>query len=150
MDAALVQELIDRDWAPFAAQSRRLGLGMPQRDGERIDLLVSPDGTTERFRAVLLCDGYDAIAPVLDFAELDAGVELGKPHWPRMSAAPYNEITYGGRQLPILCFPGTRGYHLHPSHHTEIHDKKIWRLPCQADLIARLLTRMGNYQGRGL
>jgi hypothetical protein len=150
MDATLVQELIDRDWAQFVAQSRRLGLGAPERSSDRIDLVVSPTGTTDRFRAVLLCDGYDAVAPALDFAELETGVELGKPYWPRMSAAPYNEIAYAGRRLPILCTPGTRGYHLHPSHHAESHDKNIWRLPLQADLIARLLTRMGSYQGCGL
>ena len=46
-----------------------------------------------------------------------------------MRDAPYNEIAYGGRRVPILCTPGTLGYHLHPSHHTEVHDKSIWDLP---------------------
>jgi hypothetical protein len=67
-----------------------------------------------------------------------------------MSGAPYNEITYAGRRLPILCTPGTRGYHLHPSHHTEVHDKSVWTLVRQASLISRLMTQMGPYQGRGV
>lgn len=67
-----------------------------------------------------------------------------------MEAAPYNEIVFRGRHVPILCTPGTLGYHLHPSHHTESHDKACWSLPRQATLIARLMNGMGAYQGRGL
>lgn len=149
MDADLVSALIDRDWGPFLAQVRRLGLSEPIRSGERIDVPTVVPRTEERFVAVLLCDGYDALAPLLDFST-EIGGEVGRPHWPRFDAAPYNAITYNGRDVPILCTPGTRGYHLHPSHHTEVHDKSIWTLSCQATLIARLMTRMGNYQGRGL
>ena len=109
-----------------------------------------PRGIDERFRVVLLCEDYDAVAPLLDFADLKTGKELGREHWPRMQNAPYNEIAFRGRQVPILCTPGTLGYHLHPSHCNEVHDKTIWSLPCQASLIARLMTQMGEYQGRGV
>jgi hypothetical protein len=149
MDAELVTLLIDRDWAALLAQARRLGLGAPERVEHRIDLVVSPPDTSERFRAVLLCDGYDAVAPLLDFADLKTG-ELGNEHWPRMAGAPYNAINYGGRNLPILCTPGTRGYHLHPSHCGESHDKATWTLPRQASLLARLMSQMGSYTGRGV
>ena len=56
MDAELVTLLIDRDWAALLAQARRLGLGAPERVEHRIDLVVSPPETSERFRAVLLCE----------------------------------------------------------------------------------------------
>jgi hypothetical protein len=150
MDCELVDALLDRDWGPFAAQARRLGLGRPVRRGTRIAMAANPTGTDEKFRAVLLCEDYDAVAPLLDFADPTTGEELGRQHWPHMQNAPYNEITYRGRQIPILCTPGTLGYHLHPSHHTEVHDKRIWSLPRQASLIARLMTQMGPYRGRGL
>ena len=149
MDPDLVAMLIDRDWAPFLTQARRLGLGEPERDGERIDVVVTPGGTDARFRAALLCDGYDGVAPLLDFADLETG-ELGAEHWPRMSNAPYNAITYAGRNVPILCTPGTRGYHLHQSHSSEVHNKSIWALPRQASLLGRLMSQMGSYVGRGL
>lgn len=150
MEPELVETLLDRDWGAFVAQTRRLGLGRPTRCCTRIALTVSPPGTDERFRAVLLCDDYDAVAPLLDFADLRTGKDLGRAHWPRMRDAPYNEITFGGRHVPILCTPGTRGYHLHPSHHTEVHDKAIWTLPRQASLLGRLMTQMGPYCGRGM
>jgi hypothetical protein len=150
MDAALVSALIDRDWAPFVAQARRLGLDDPVRHGDRIDVIVTPPDADEPFRAVLLCDDYDAVAPLLDFADLETGKQRGRAHWPRMSEAPYNSVVIDGLEVPILCTPGTRGYHLHSSHNHEAHEKKIWLLPRQADLIARLMNRMGAYQGRGL
>ncbi len=150
MDSSLVSGLIDRDWAPFVEQARRLGLGEPRRHADRIDLLVTPKGASEQFRAVLFCDDYDAVPPLLDFVDVETGKQLGRGYWPRMSEAPYNEVIAQGRSVPILCTPGTRGYHLHASHSSETHDKRIWLLPRQADLLARLLNRMGTYQGRGL
>ncbi len=150
MDQALTAALIDRDWASFVAQARRLGLGTPIRDGTRIDLIVVPRDTQERFRAVLLCDEYDAVAPLLDFADPETGRHFGREYWPRMEAAPYNEIPYRDRALPILCTPGTRGYHLHSSHCTEVHDRCIWTLPRQASLVSRLMTQMGQFLGQGL
>lgn len=150
MDRALVDALIDRDWAPFAAQAGRLSLGTPRRRGTRIDMNVTPHDTEEEFRVVLLCEDYDALAPLLDFGDLKTGKLLGREHWPRLGNAPYNEIVHRGRHVPILCIPGTLGYHLHPSHHTEVHDKSIWSLPRQASLIARLMTQMGPYRGRGV
>lgn len=150
MDAVLIASLLDRDWPSFVAHAQRLGLGQPQRTGTRLDLIVTAPGTTELFRPVLLCEDYDAAAPLLDFADVEAGESLGGQHWPRMSGAPYNEITYAGRRVPILCTPGTLGYHLHPSHHAEVHDKSVWTLARQASLISRLMTQMGTYQGRGV
>lgn len=150
MEPELVEALIARDWGAFANQVRRLGLGRPTRRGTRIAMTVTPPGSDERFRAVLLCDDYDAVAPLLDFADLKTGKEYGRQHWPRMQNAPYNEIVYRGRHVPILCTPGTLGYHLHPSHHTEVHDKSVWSLPRQASLIARLMTQMGPHVGRGV
>lgn len=150
MDDELVTTLIDRDWAPFVDQVRRLRLGDPERDGIRINTLVRPDGTDDEFHAVLLCDGYDAQAPVLDFADLDNPELLGAPYWPRMAGAPMNSITLDGRHLPIICTPGTRGYHLHDSHRAEQHARETWRLPRVVSILARFLRRMGPYQGRGL
>ena len=150
MELELVEALIDRDWDTFATRAARLGLGQPARHGTRIAMTVTPPGTNELFRAVLLCDDYNAVAPLLDFADPKTGKDHGRQHWPRMQNAPYNEIVYRGRHLPILCVPGTLGYHLHPSHHTEVHDKSIWSLPRQASLIARLMTQMGPYVGRGV
>lgn len=150
MDAELVKSLIDRDWGAFTGQAKRLGLGRPVRSDTRIDIPVSPAGTDDEFRAVLFCEDYDAVSPLLDFADPKTGKEYGRQFWPKMQNAPYNEIVYRGRQVPILCTPGTLGYHLHPSHHTEVHDKSIWTLPRQASLIARLITQMGPYMGRGV
>jgi hypothetical protein len=150
VDEELVNNLIDRDWAPFVNQARRLRLGDPQRDRSRIDIIVRPHGTEDDFRVVLFCDGYDAQAPVLDFADLDDPELLGAPYWPNMGSAPMNSITFGGRQLPIICTPGTRGYHLHDSHRAEEHPREVWRLPRIAGILARFLRRMGPYQGRGI
>ena len=122
METELVEALLVRDWGAFVAQARRLGLGRPVRRGTRIALTISPRGIDERFRVVLLCEDYDAVAPLLDFADLKTGKELGREHWPRMQNAPYNEIAFRGRQVPILCTPGTLGYHLHPSHCNEASD----------------------------
>lgn len=90
MDAVLIASLLDRDWPSFVAHAQRLGLGQPQRTGTRLDLIVTAPGTTELFRPVLLCEDYDAAAPLLDFADVEAGESLGGQHWPRMSGAPYN------------------------------------------------------------
>lgn len=149
MDDALANSLIDRDWAPFLNQVRRLGLADPTRDGTRIDLPVRPKDSEDDFVAVLLCDGYDAQAPLLDFANPSDPEALGGPYWPRMETAPMNSIPLDGRQVPIICTPGTRGYHLHTSHVAEQHDRKAWRLPAVAVLLSRFL-RMGPYRGRGL
>lgn len=150
MDEALAIKLIERDWEAFVAQSRRLALGDPIRTGTRIDLLTSPTGTDERFRPVLLCDGYDAQAPLLDFADLDDGDILGGPYWPRMQNAPMNSVTVAGRTMPIICTPGTRGYHLHSSHVAETYSRETWRLPTVASLLHVFLRKMGPYAGRGI
>lgn len=150
MEPQLVEALLARDWGAFVKQARRLGLGRPVRRGTRIAMTVCPPGTDERFRAVLLCDEYDAVAPLLDFVDLRTGKQYGREHWPRMGDAPYNEIVHQGRRVPILCTPGTLGYHLHPSHHAEAHDKAVWSLPRQASLISRFMNQMGPFQSRGL
>jgi len=150
VEDALTTAVIKRDWLPFVQQLRRLGLGPPERDGVRIDVFLRPQGTEEHFRAVLQCDGYDAQAPLLDFADPNDGSLLGPPYWPKMASAPMNSIEFEGRQLPIICTPGTRGYHLHSSHAAESHSPSIWRLPRVASLLARFVNKMGPYQGRGL
>jgi len=149
VDGALASALIDRDWAPFLEQVRRLGLGEPARHDTRIDIAARPPGAEEDFLAVLLCDGYDAQAPVLDFADPADPTALGAAHWPRIDGAPMNSVAWDGRQLPIICTPGTRGYHLHPSHVAEQHPRERWRLPVVATLLSRFL-RMGPYRGRGV
>lgn len=150
MDTALAIKLIDRDWPAFIRQLRLLDLGVPELAGTRIDLVVTPTGSTDRFVAVLECDGYDAQAPLLDFADPDDRASLGAAHWPRIDGAPMNSVAIGGRSVPILCTPGTRGYHLHSSHIAETHAREIWRLPAVATLLHRFLRTMGPYQGRGV
>src|SRR5437879_2760210 len=121
MDDELVNALIDRDWAPFLDQVRRLGFGEPRRENSRIDVPVQPPGADEQFLAALFCDGYDAQAPVLDFADPENPAEVGAPQWPRIDGAPMNSVVWNGRTLPIVCTPGTRGYHMHQSHAAEQH-----------------------------
>jgi hypothetical protein len=131
-----VEAVIERDWPQFVEHARRLQLGEPTRDGIRIDMLVQPAGTDERFRAVLRCDGYDGQAPLLDFADVEDAMQLGRAHWPRMANAPMNAIEFEGRYLPIICTAGTRGYHLHQSHVAEVHEPGAWRLARVATLLA--------------
>lgn len=150
MDEGFAIKAIERDWDRFVAQLRRLGLGEPSRGGTRIDVMASPVGTTDRFRAVLLCDGYDAVAPLLDFADLEDPDLLGGPYWPRMQNAPMNSVVVGGRTVPIICTPGTRGYHLHSSHVNEAHAREVWRLPAVASVLHAFLRRMGPFTGRGV
>jgi hypothetical protein len=149
MDTALTNALIDRDWGDFTTQLKRLKLGSPQRNGTRIDIVVSAPDTAGQFRAALLCDDYDAIAPVLDFADLADPDLLGREYWPNIEGAPYNSVMYAGRYLPIICVVGTRGYHIHTSHAAEQHPKSSWRLPAVASLLHRFL-RMGRLVGRGI
>lgn len=149
MDDALVNSLIDRDWAPFLEQVRRLDLGEPTRANSRIDIPVQPLDTDAEFLAVLFCDGYDAQAPLLDFADPEKPAQVGGPYWPRIEGAPMNSVVWNGRTVPIICTPGTRGYHLHESHAAEQHPRERWRLPVVATLVARFL-RMGPYRGRGV
>ena len=150
MDEELSIRLIERDWEAFHRQARLLALGEPVRSGTRIDLPVVPAGSDDRFVAVLLCDGYDAVAPLLDFADPDHPESLGAAFWPRMQAAPMNSVPLGGRTVPIVCTPGTRGYHAHPSHASESYRRETWRLPAVATVLHRLLRTMGPYVGRGL
>ena len=150
MDARLVHALIERDWPNFIDQVKRLHLSEPKRDGIRIDIECKPTGTDDRFRAVLICEDYDAQAPVLDFADIDNPALLGAPYWPKMAKAPMNAVQWKGRHLPIICTPGTLGYHIHQSHCGETHARDTWRLPAVASLLHRLLTSMGPYAGRGV
>jgi len=150
MDAKLANKLVDRDWPMLVRQARLLGLGEPVRDELRIDLRLAVGDAADAYLAVLLCDGYDALAPVLDFADPEHPDVLGAPFWPRFSGAPMNSIEFDGRTLPILCTPGTRGYHLHSSHVSETFPREAWRLPVAATLIHRLVTGMGDYLGRGV
>lgn len=150
MDAALVASLIERDWPPFVQACRTLAVGLPTREVERILLPCSPAGSDEKFLAVLECDDYDAQAPLLDFANPDDPSDFGRQWWPHMQGAPYNSVVVGGRDLPILCVRGTRGYHLHTSHSAEQHERSVWRLPVSATLIHRLLNQWGPYLKRGV
>src|ERR1022692_2134693 len=150
MDIELVNAVIDRDWAAFAAQSRQLGLSEPRRTGTDIFSLILRSAPTEEFRAVLGCDDYDAVAPLLDFADPADPATRGASYWPKMASAPMNSIVYDGVAMPIICTPGTRGYHLHPSHAAENWPSDTWRLPKVASLLWRFSRRMGPCQGRGL
>jgi hypothetical protein len=150
MDSTLVAKLIERDWPTFLRQLRLLDLGVPELAGTRIDMIVAPRGSTDQFVAVLECDNYDAQAPLLDFADMDDRASLGAAHWPRIEGAPMNSVSIDGRSVPILCTPGTRGYHVHSSHMGETHAREVWRLPAVATLLHRFLRMMGSYQGRGL
>jgi hypothetical protein len=143
VDIELVHAVIDRDWAAFVAQSARLGLGEPSRTDTDIFIPVQPNGSTEEFLAVLACDDYDLVAPLLR-------TRRGAAFWPRMAGAPMNSITWKETTLPIICTPGTRGYHLHPSHCGESWNRREWRLPKVASLLWRFTQAMGPYTGRGL
>lgn len=144
-----MSSLIDRDWAAFAAQSRLLGLGEPRRAGTDIFVAVCPAGTDDEYLAILSCDGYDATAPLLNFGDPADPADRGGSHWPRMAGAPMNAISYNAVTVPIICTPGTRGYHLHPSHAAESWPASTWRLPKVASLLW-WFTHTGQYQGRGL
>jgi len=125
MDVALSNALIDRDWEDFTTQVGRLKLGWPERDGTRIDVVVTPHPARPSSSAQhCSADDYDAIAPVLDFADLADPGAPRRVHWPNIEGAPYNSVTYDGRYLPILCVVGTRGYHIHSSHSAEQHPEK--------------------------
>ena len=150
MDIELVHAVIDRDWAAFAAQSARLGLGIPTRTDTDIFIPLQPIGASEEFLAVLGCDDYDTIAPLLDFANPGNPAERGGAYWPKMAEAPMNSISYSGRTIPIICTPGTRGYHLHTSHKAESWPASTWKLPKVASLLCRFAHEMGPYRGRGL
>jgi len=150
VDVELVYAVIDRDWAAFAVQSARLGLGTPTRTGTDIFIPLQPIDSSEEFLAVLSCDDYDMIAPLLDFANPSNPAERGGAYWPKMAGAPMNSIPYAGRTIPIICTPGTRGYHLHSSHKAESWPASTWRLPRAASLLWRFTHEMGPYQGRGL
>jgi hypothetical protein len=149
VDAELVSGLIDRDWPMFVEQARRLELGEPTRTDLRIDIPVRPAGAEEDFLAVLLCEEYDAQAPILNFADPQDPSRLGASHWPRIDGAPMNSVPWQEEILPIVCVVGTRGYHVHSSHCTEIHPRCAWRLPVVATVIHRFL-HMGPYRGRGV
>lgn len=149
MDRELANSLIDRDWDEFLAQLARLGMQEPRRAGTRIDIAVRPPDSMDDYIAALICDDYDALAPVLDFADPADPSLLGAPYWPRIEGAPMNSVQWEGRTLPIICTPGTRGYHLHSSHSGEQHPRERWRLPVVATLVSRFL-RMGPYRGRGV
>lgn len=150
MDAALVASLVDRDWEPFVQTCRTLAVGTPWRDGERILVPCVPAGTEEGFLALVECDDYDAQAPLLDFANPQDPGDFGRQWWPHMQGAPYNGVVVGGRDLPILCVKGTRGYHLHTSHSAEQYGRSVWRLPVTATLLHRLLHQWGPYVKRGV
>jgi hypothetical protein len=150
VDLELVHAVIDRDWAAFTAQSARLGLGTPTLAGTSIFVPVRPPGASEEFLAFLGCDDYDTIAPLLDFANPGDPAQRGSAYWPKIASAPMNSIVYDGVTLPIICTPGTRGYHLHPSHAGENWSASTWKLPMVASLLWRFIHQMGSYQGRGL
>lgn len=150
MDIELVHAVIDRDWAAFAAQSADLGLGEPSRTGTDIYVPIRPAGADQDFLALLSCDAYDTIAPLLDFADPAEPARRGVAYWPKMASAPMNSIEYNGTRVPIICTPGTRGYHLHASHSAESWPAATWRLPKVASLLWRFSQKMGPYQGRGL
>lgn len=150
MDLELVLAVIDRDWAAFTAQSARFGLGTPNRVGTDIFVPLRPPGADEDFLAFLGCDDYDAISPLLDFADPGNPRKRGRAYWPKIAGAPMNSIVYDGVAMPIICTPGTRGYHLHPSHAAEDWPATTWRLPKVASLLWRFTHQMGSYQGMGL
>ena len=150
MDLELVHAVIERDWAAFAAQSALLGLGTPQRDGTSIYVPLQPPGTSQEFLAFLGCDDYDAIAPLLDFANPGDPTQRGRAYWPKITGAPMNSIVYQDVSLPIICTPGTRGYHLHSSHAAESWPSSTWKLPKVASLLWRFTHEMGPCQGSGL
>lgn len=150
MDAALSIMAIERDWAALAAQCSRLGLGTPTREQLTVYVPVVPKGTTEQFIAVLECDDYDAVAPLLDFADPDDPSQRGAAYWPRITGAPVGTMNINGASAVFLCTPGTRAYHIHTSHHSERFERVTWKLPRVAWLIWHFTQRMGAYERRGV
>ena len=150
MDTELSIKLVERDWAALAAQCSRLDLGQPRRLDLDVFITVPVAEATEQFVAVLECDEYDALAPLLDFTDPEVPTRRGAPYWPKFADAPMNSVTVGTRTVPILCTPGTRGYHLHQSHHAEHFERTTWPLARSATLLWRLTHEMGSYEGRGV
>jgi hypothetical protein len=150
VDIELVHAIIDRDWAAFAAQSAPRGIGNPNRTDTDILIPLQHLGSSDEFLAILSCDDYDTIAPLLDFANPGNPAERGGAYWPKMAGAPMNSIAYADRTIPIICTPGTRGYHLHTSHKAESWPASTWKLPKVASLLWRFAYEMGPYGGRGL
>lgn len=150
MDAELSIRLVERDWAALAAQCSRLHLGDPRREGLEVFIAVPVTEVDDPFEAVLECDEYNAVAPLLDFVDLSDPTRRGAPYWPKFETAPITSIEIGDRKVPMLCTPGTRGYHLHPSHRAERFEPTAWPLARSANLLWRLTHEMGTYQGRGV
>ena len=150
IDEELVTRVIDRDWRDFEAACRRLGVGIPTIAGQRISIPCIPAASADQYLAIVECVDYDAQAPLLQFADPAGSGDIGRQWWPRMATAPINNIVLDGAHTPILCVPGTLGYHLHPSHCNEQHPRTAWRLPVVAAILHRFLHQWGPYQGRGL
>lgn len=148
MDPELNAACVDRDWPGFVEQVQRFGLAAPTRD--RLNLYVpwtSPESDDD-FVAWLRCDGYDATAPLLQFVDPDDWAVAGRRWWPSIPNATMNSISFEGNTIPIICTPGTRGYHLHQSHRGEAYERSVWALPKVATLLGRLFCRWGACQGR--
>lgn len=150
MDAELSINLVERDWAALVAQCSRLNLGQPRRTGLDVFIKVRVEKVDEEFMAVLECDEYNALAPLLDFADREDLTRRGAPYWPKFADAPMNSVVIGTRAVPILCTPGTRGYHLHQSHRAERFAPADWPLSRSAALLWRLTHEMGPYERRGV
>lgn len=150
MDAELSVMLVERDWAALVAQCSRLHLGQPRRVDLDVFITVPVEHANVQFTAVLECDEYDALAPLLDFVDPEDPALRGAPYWPKFTDAPMNSVAIGTRTVPILCTPGTRGYHLHQSHNTERFERTAWPLARSATLLWRLTHEMGTYERRGV
>lgn len=64
-------------------------------------------------RVRLVCDAWDALAPVVSFHSADGAALAMLPVSP---GGPFNNSAHPGVGRPFLCMVGSREYHTHPSH----------------------------------
>jgi hypothetical protein len=145
-DAQLTLDLISEDLPAAQRQAKSLGLTLHRRAPESIDLLIPFALESRDFLLRLRCDGYDDLAPSFQFVSPSDPDLTGPELWPRMSEVSYARGVAGE---VVLCTPGVREYHQHPSHCSESHPKATWKLPKIICLAWRYLCDSGSYLGPG-
>ena len=118
MDAAVSRVKFDREIAKLRGDA----LGFVTAAGWRIVkaefpilAVVFTHPRTHRcigFR--FLCDGWDQQAPALTLFNPDTEADLTWEEWPKGGWSAHAAHPVGGR--PMLCLPGLKEYHTHPSH----------------------------------
>ena len=147
MARALDEFFSSRDWPTLqeiagwrverdAEDTERVVLSLPARDGEL-------------YRILLLCDGYDSVAPSVAFID-EQGSKGDARAWPRGDAEFFNEVKPPPNSF--LCMPLTReGLQHHPD--WSASDANAWKpgVHTLMDLFNHLkrLLNGDHYLGRG-